>query len=317
MAGTTTGGLAGNVTTVDGTLTLGAGNQVGGSVNMNNAGTLNMGTAGTISGSVNTGTLTYASYSTPVTFNVSTRTGPGFSGALGGAFAVVGSAGSDTIMGNSVTWTIAGANAGTGAGINWSSFENLTDTGSASISGNGSVAGNIAVTGNASLSGSLAAGGNLSVGGNATLSGILSSNANLSVGGTTAMNSVQITSGGSQTYTGAVTARRDDELRPIGVRRDQLRQLHHGRHEFRDCNRRDGYAGRPRGRHDKLLRHRLAADRRRAATVRGPHQHPDGGRHRQFVEHHQFEPDDWDDHAECVESFRVDGGDVYHRAAAV
>jgi hypothetical protein len=172
MSGTTTGGLAGNVTTAGGTVTLGGGNQVGGSVNMGSAGTLNMGTAGTITGGADTGTLTYANYSAPVTFNVTTRSGPGFAGALGGATAVVGSAGSDTITGSSVTWTITGANSGTGGGFNWSSFENLTDAGSAVISGaGGSLGGAISVAGASTLSGSIVTGGNQIYTGAITLGG--------------------------------------------------------------------------------------------------------------------------------------------------
>jgi hypothetical protein len=122
--------VTGNVTTVGGAVTLGGGNQVGGSVNMNSAGTLNMGTAGTITGSANTANLTYANYGAPVTFNISNPSGgsTGIGTTWSGVTSVAGSAGSDTITGTNVSWTIAGANAGTGNGINWSSFENLTDT---------------------------------------------------------------------------------------------------------------------------------------------------------------------------------------------
>src|SRR5260221_4802728 len=78
MAGTTTGGVSGNVTTTGGSVTLGGGNQIGGNLNMNSAGTAHMGTAGTVKGSGCTGTLHYARYAAPVAFTAAkSGTAPG------------------------------------------------------------------------------------------------------------------------------------------------------------------------------------------------------------------------------------------------
>src|SRR5207244_4085168 len=61
---------------------------------------------------------------------------------------VVGSAsGADTVTGASQTWTLDGANSGHTATYTWSSFENLTDTGTGTFNmhgtGNGSITGNL------------------------------------------------------------------------------------------------------------------------------------------------------------------------------
>jgi len=174
-------------------------------------GTVNFNNTGSLTGNLSAQTFNYTTYGQALTLNVtaSSLLNSGVGGILtfnGTKTVNANAAQTNLVEGTNVIWTLTGANSGTGGGFNWSSFQNLTDTGSAAISGNGSVAGNIAVTGNAALSGSLAAGGNLSVGGNATVSGFLSSNGNLSVTGTTGMNGAQITSGGTQNYTGAVTA---------------------------------------------------------------------------------------------------------------
>jgi filamentous hemagglutinin family protein len=127
MTGTTTGGLAGNVTAVGGTVTLGGGNQVGGNVNMNNAGTLNMGTAGTVTGSVNTATLSYASYSTSVTFDLNGGASTGMAKSTGTTLVTGSSAATDTIKGSGQTYTITGLNAANNGTLLWTSFEKLTD----------------------------------------------------------------------------------------------------------------------------------------------------------------------------------------------
>ncbi|HTQ16028.1 hypothetical protein, partial [Mycobacterium sp.] len=171
MTGATTGGISGNVTTAGGLVTLGAAaGNVGGNVSMGGAGTLNMGTAGTVTGTVNTATVSYASYLVPVTFNVTTPSLPGMA-SFTGVTSVVGSPNTDTVTGTNVTWTLTGANSGTGGGFSWSSFENLTDTGNANITGGGSVAGAIAVTGSSTLTGSIGSGGGQSYGGPITLGG--------------------------------------------------------------------------------------------------------------------------------------------------
>src|SRR5581483_7996510 len=136
MSGTTSGGVSGNVTTSGGSVTLGAGNQVGGNVNMNNAGTLHMGTAGTVSGSVSTGTLDYASYGAAVSFNLNNGAGTttGVGTTWSGVTTVTGSGGTDTVAGTNKTYNLTAANAGNSGGISWTSFEKIADAGTGTIS---------------------------------------------------------------------------------------------------------------------------------------------------------------------------------------
>ncbi|HEY8069189.1 MAG TPA: hypothetical protein VIF38_09895, partial [Burkholderiales bacterium] len=119
-------------------------------------------------------TLTYANYSTPVTFDVGTGIGTNLgAGKLISASNVVGSSGSDTIQGSGIAWNITGPNSGTGGAINWSSFENLAATGTTVIQGaGGNLSGNITSAAATTLSGTISTGGSQTYSGAATMSGV-------------------------------------------------------------------------------------------------------------------------------------------------
>jgi hypothetical protein len=104
--------------------------------------------SGNIDGGGSSNTLDYAALAGPVTVNLQTQTAPGIGGTFANITSLVGSAGSDTLVGPNAaaTWAINGANAGSVNGLTFSSFENLTGGSAADhfvfLSG-GSVAGNI------------------------------------------------------------------------------------------------------------------------------------------------------------------------------
>src|SRR5947207_279224 len=104
------------------------------------AGTFNMhGTGnGSITGnlvSTNPGSLRYAGYTSATTFELTgaANQSTGIGGTWSGLSTAVGSSNSDTIKGPSQTYTITGANAGNNGAVSWTSFENITDTGSGTL----------------------------------------------------------------------------------------------------------------------------------------------------------------------------------------
>ena len=174
-AATAGAGLTGNVTTVGGAVTLGAGTNVGGNVNMTNAGTLNMGTSGAVTGTVNTATLSYASYTTPVTFglNGTTTNTAGWTGVT----AVTGGSASDTITGNGAVYnnfnaTTAGtftAKQGANPAVSVVGFENINDAGAATVTMTAATAG-AGLTGNVTtVGGAVTLGAGTNVGGNVNM----------------------------------------------------------------------------------------------------------------------------------------------------
>src|SRR5262249_12591593 len=104
------------------------------------AGTFNMhGTGdGSVTGnivSMNPGSISYAGYTTAVTFELSgaANQSTGINGTWSGLTTATGSSNSDTIKGASQTYTITGANAGNNGTVSWTSFENITDTGTGTL----------------------------------------------------------------------------------------------------------------------------------------------------------------------------------------
>ena len=85
--------------------------------------------------STNPGSISYAGYTSAVTFHVSggANQSSGIGGTWTGLSTATGSSNSDTIKGTNQTYTITGANAGNSAGVSWTSFENITDTGTGTL----------------------------------------------------------------------------------------------------------------------------------------------------------------------------------------
>jgi len=108
---------------------------------------------GNVSGNITGGvgvpeTLNYSGLAGPITVNLQNDTAPGIGGTFSNITSIVGSAGSDTLIGpnSGATWQILGLNSGFVAGVNFSSIENLTGgTGNDTFSFNpvGAVFGNI------------------------------------------------------------------------------------------------------------------------------------------------------------------------------
>ena len=100
-------------------------------------GTVNFGTGGSVTGQIIAATLDYSSYATPVTFDLNggPSTGIGFQWA--GVTTVTGSANSDTMGGTNQTYTVTGVNAGNNGTVSWTSFENLADSGVATLKATG------------------------------------------------------------------------------------------------------------------------------------------------------------------------------------
>lgn len=146
-SGTLNGNAFSNVTSLTGGTNTDAFNfQPGGSI------------PGNIDGSAGANSLSYAGVGGPVTVNLQSGTGSGIGGIFFNIGRVVGSAGSDTLVGPnlSATWNVNAFNAGTVGGVGFASFENLKGgTGdddfmfqpggsiSGSLDGGGSVGGNI------------------------------------------------------------------------------------------------------------------------------------------------------------------------------
>ncbi len=108
--------------------------------------------AGSIPGNLDGGgggdTLDDSALAGPITVNLQTDTAPGIGGTFSNISNLVGSQGSDTLVGADTpsVWTISGANSGSVNGVTFSSFENLTGGSAAdtfAFQPGGSVAGTI------------------------------------------------------------------------------------------------------------------------------------------------------------------------------
>jgi fibronectin-binding autotransporter adhesin len=121
-------------------------------------GTFNMhGTGnGSITGnlvSTNPGSISYASYTTPVTFELGglANQSTGVAGTWSGLTSATGSSNADTIKGTGQTYTLdnAIANKASNGTVTWTSFENLADTagGTFNMGTGGSVTGNLTAVG--------------------------------------------------------------------------------------------------------------------------------------------------------------------------
>jgi len=109
-----------------------------GNITDTGTGTLNMhGTGnGTLSGNANmggTGTISYAGYSSAVTYSLSGSGSTGITGTVSGVTNVTGSSNSDTMSGTGQTFTITGAGAGNNGTVFWTSFENLSGGGASTL----------------------------------------------------------------------------------------------------------------------------------------------------------------------------------------
>src|SRR5207302_1128791 len=85
--------------------------------------------------STNPGSISYAGYTSAVTFELSgeANQSTGITGTRNGLTTATGSSNNDTIKGTNQTYTITGANAGNNGTVNWTSFENITDTGAGTL----------------------------------------------------------------------------------------------------------------------------------------------------------------------------------------
>src|SRR5207302_3385511 len=85
--------------------------------------------------STNPGSISYAGYTSAVTFELSgaANQSTGITGTWNGLTTATGSSNNDTIKGTNQTYTITGANAGNNGTVNWTSFENITDTGAGTL----------------------------------------------------------------------------------------------------------------------------------------------------------------------------------------
>ena len=194
-------------------------------------GTVAFGAGSSLSGNATAKVLNYGAYGSPVTFDLSggAHGTTGIGGTWSGVTSVTGSAASDAINGQSQTYTLTGANAGTNGTVAWTSFERIADSGVGTIgaanqswaltghnqgtvtalSGSFSGIGNLSDTGSGTflmhsgVDGSLS--GNLAAGTNGTLdyAGYTTPvNVNLSGAGTTGV-------GGSVSGVGAISANSD------------------------------------------------------------------------------------------------------------
>jgi hypothetical protein len=89
-------------------------------------------TSGSISGNLDGGgggdTLDYHNLAGPITVNLQTQKAPAIGGTFSNISSLVGSGGSDTLVGpdGGAAWNLTDPNAGSVSGVNFSSFENLT-----------------------------------------------------------------------------------------------------------------------------------------------------------------------------------------------
>ena len=104
--------------------------------NLNDAaGTIHFGSNGSLTGNVTAATLDYGSYASAVSFDLSAGNGAttGIGGTWTGVTAVIGSGNVDTIKGNNQTYALTGAGTGNNGAVNWTSFENVADSGAGTI----------------------------------------------------------------------------------------------------------------------------------------------------------------------------------------
>jgi hypothetical protein len=83
--------------------------------------------SGNLDGGAGANTLDFSNLAGPITVNLQALTAPGIGGTFSNITSLVGSAGSDTLVGPDAgaTWNLTGANSGSVAGVSFSSFENL------------------------------------------------------------------------------------------------------------------------------------------------------------------------------------------------
>jgi hypothetical protein len=92
-------------------------------------GTLNMQASGSVTGNVTAQTINYSGYGSPVTVSLSGAAGSstGIGGTRSGVTSIIGSGNADTIRDGAATYNLTGQDAGNGAGLAWTSFENIVD----------------------------------------------------------------------------------------------------------------------------------------------------------------------------------------------
>ena len=198
----TVGGTGVTYALTNGTANAGSGNGYNWTAfkNVNDGtGTVNFQASGSVTGNVTAPTLNYGSYATPVTFNASDASGgtTGIGTTWTGVTTVTGSGNSDTVTGANQAWHLTGVNAGNNGTVTWTSFENVTDTGTGvhSFAGGGSLAGQLTDT----------AGGTGTLSGTITTGGLQTYNASESLGGATTLTSTGSTVSLLGSVTGANT----------------------------------------------------------------------------------------------------------------
>ena len=99
------------------------------------AGTIHFGTNGSLSGDVTAAMLDYGSYGSAVSFDLSAAAGTttGIGGSWSGVTAVIGSGHADTVAGSGQTYSLTGSATGNNGAVGWTSFENIADNGSGTI----------------------------------------------------------------------------------------------------------------------------------------------------------------------------------------
>jgi hypothetical protein len=116
------------------------------------AGTFDMGTSGSLTGNLNGGTggtINFGTYGSNVTLNLSGTGTTGIGGTVSGIATVTGNAANtNTVTGLNKAYTLDNSitNKGSGSGITWTAFKNITDTGTGTFNmgTSGNVTGNLA-----------------------------------------------------------------------------------------------------------------------------------------------------------------------------
>jgi hypothetical protein len=172
---TLNGSNTGTVTNLSGTFA-GMGNLTDlGTATVNMHGTGDGSISGNLNGGTN-GTMSYAGYTSAVTFSLSGAAGTttGIGGTRSGITSVSGSSNNDTITGSGATYSLTSQNAGNSSGVTWTSFENITDSSAGTFNlfvASSNVTGTLsAASGTLSSSQDITA-LNLSIGGTLTVSG--------------------------------------------------------------------------------------------------------------------------------------------------
>lgn len=112
------------------------------------AATFRFGANGGVSSSISAvnGALDYSAGITgPVAVDLTAKTGTGIGTNWSGVKTIIGSPASDTMSGTNATYNLTPANTGNSAGVSWTSFENLQDSGAGifRFGANASITGNI------------------------------------------------------------------------------------------------------------------------------------------------------------------------------